>query len=178
LTLLLTQLHKLVYVSQLPPKSSRDLKRTIISRYKHALFARGGAATGPGGAPAALIKQEMQQLVSGSRSLIPAAFELPHMDASTALLTSPSTGSVGGGSSSIGGVLSAASPSPSSSSAHGTHALTHEEMQLMIEQVLEEAGYYAQSAELHGGHGGFGAAGPGGGGHADGGLTGRDDLQR
>jgi NIMA (never in mitosis gene a)-related kinase len=175
LTLLLTQLHKLVYVSQLPPQSSRDLKRTIISRYKHALFARGGAATGPGGAPAALIKQEMQQLVSGSRSLIPAAFELPHMDASTALLTSPSTGGVGGGSSSVG-VLSAASPSPSSSSAHGTHALTHEEMQLMIEQVLEEAGYYAQSAELHGG---FGAAGPGGGGgHADGGLTGRDDLQR
>lgn len=122
LTLLLSQLHKLVFVTQLPPKSVRDLKRTVITRYKQALFARRGAD-----APA-ILKQELQQVLSGSPSLIHASFELPHLDASA--ISSPS-----------GHAQAAAAAAAGAAGA--AHRLTHEEMQIMIEQVLEEAGYYA-----------------------------------
>ena len=122
LTLLLSQLHKLVFVTQLPPKSVRDLKRTVITRYKQALFARRGAD-----APA-ILKQELQQVLSGSPSLIHASFELPHLDASA--LSSPS-----------------AAAAAAAGAAGAAHRLTHEEMQIMIEQVLEEAGYYAPTSQ-------------------------------
>lgn len=126
LTLLLAQLHKLVFVSQLPPKSVRDLRRTLIGKYKHALFARPFQAVD--------FKRELQQIVSGSRDFVDASFELPHLDAAsllTAAATSPHT-----------------LPPPSTTGGNNAAArLTHEELQVMIEQVLYEEGYYAGGGE-------------------------------
>ena len=135
LSALLSQLHKLVYVSQLPPKSTRDWKRTVVSRYKHALFARPFSAQ--------KLKAELQQIVAGSQDAVDASFELPHLDAA-ALLTSPAAAAGGASlsalsSASLGGVGGGVG-----SGAVAAHPLTHEELQLLIEQVLEEAGYYRQ----------------------------------
>lgn len=136
LSTLLSQLHKLVYVSQLPPKSTRDWKRTVVCRYKHALFSRPFSAQ--------RLKAELQQIVAGSQDAVDASFELPHLDAA-ALLTSPAAAAGG----STLSALSTAALGGGSGTSGGTapHPLTHEELQLLIEQVLEEAGYYRQSAD-------------------------------
>jgi hypothetical protein len=134
LTLLLSQLHKIVHISQLPPKAQRDLKRSVIVKYKQSLFARPWNP--------AEFKRELQQVVSGSQDFIDPSFELPHLDAA-ALLTSPHQAS----SASV-----AASGASSTAGASGlAHSLTHEDLQLMIEQVLEEVGYYAQQKGAAGG---------------------------
>lgn len=124
LTLLLTQIHKLIYITQLPPKSTRDLKRSVIAKYKNALFSR---AFNSGD-----LKRELQQIVSGSSDPIDPSFELPHLDAAV-LLSSPAVGA-----------NAASTPSSNAVSSGGASnsRLTHEEIQLMIEQVLEETGYY------------------------------------
>ena len=128
LSLLLGQLHKIVWVSQLPPKSVRDLKRTLITRYKHGLFSRGFHAP--------TFKQELQQIVAGSQDAVDARFELPHIDAAT-LLTSSPAGGVGAG------LLPSGLTAASANSQQQQHPITHEELQLLIEQVLDEAGYYS-----------------------------------
>lgn len=137
LTLLLSQLHKLVHIAQLPPKSTRDLKRSVIGKYKQSLFARPFHP--------AEFKRELQQVASGSQDFIDPSFELPHLDA-TALLTSPHQS----GSSAAASAASSSASGSSSGASNGGGAgggsasrLTHEELQLMIEQVLEEVGYYS-----------------------------------
>jgi len=59
LSQILSTLHKLVFIDQLPPGSRRDPRRASIVRYKRALFARSNHA--------GFIKAEAAKLSAGSR---------------------------------------------------------------------------------------------------------------
>jgi NIMA (never in mitosis gene a)-related kinase len=128
LTLLLTQLHKLLYVTQLPPSRTRDWKRTLVTRYKHALFARHDL---PHAVDA--LKRELQQLAAAGTDFIDAAYELPHLDAASVLI-SPQP-------------QRHATPTSAAAAAGGHQRITHEEMHSCIEQLLEESGYYSQQQQ-------------------------------
>lgn len=142
LSLLLSQLHKLIYITQLPPKPTRDLKRTVINKYKLGLFNRPFLLSD--------FKRELMSLASCAHDFVDPSFELPHLDAST-LLTSPTTTLAQQGGSALSAASSASSASGSSSAASSSSfsRLTHEELQMMMEQVLEECGYYTMQAQAH-----------------------------
>ena len=69
---LLTQLHKLLWVTQLPPSSRRSPKRALLHRYKTALFRRPHHRSA--------LKQEMQNLLSMQDALVKSAGEVHAKD--------------------------------------------------------------------------------------------------
>ena len=62
-TLLLKQLHKLIFVTQLPPNVERDPNRAYVERYKRELFSGSGWD----------LKAELKRLMEGSHANVPAA---------------------------------------------------------------------------------------------------------
>jgi len=115
---ILHQLHKILFITQLPPTVNVAPERLVIEKYKHALFSRRNHARGWN------LKDELNKLLSGSDVAIDLAFHVPGLTTSS-LSASHSLAAD-----------SAAADRPK-------HRLSYEELQRCIEQVLSDTGYYA-----------------------------------
>ncbi|XP_069716167.1 serine/threonine-protein kinase Nek10-like [Phaenicophaeus curvirostris] len=117
---ILIQLHKIIFITQLPPASYCNLKRRIIERFKKSLFSQQSNPCN--------LKSEMKKLLQGSPELIEPNFftadwqALLFSSGGNMLLPDDKKGIVG-----------------TSDIAEG---MTYEQLQTLIEEVLEESGYY------------------------------------
>ncbi|OXB77746.1 UNVERIFIED_CONTAM: hypothetical protein H355_013134 [Colinus virginianus] len=117
---ILIQLHKIIFITQLPPALQCNLKRRIIERFKKSLFSQQSNPCN--------LKSEMKKLLQGSPELIDTNFFTAdwHMvllsSAGNVLVPEDRKGIVG--TSDIAG------------------GMTYEQLQTLIEEVLEESGYY------------------------------------
>ena len=70
---ILNQLHKLLFISQLPPSIEGELsiERRVIERYQRELFSHRGRCRGRN------LKHELHKLMSGSKEIIDLAFRSP-----------------------------------------------------------------------------------------------------
>lgn len=117
---ILIQLHKVIYITQLPPALHHDLKRRVVERFKKSLFSRQSNPCN--------LKSEIKKLSQGS----PEPIE-PNFFTSDFYLLHHS--------------LAANNWSPSDPTGLPTsleleEGITYEQMQTVIEEVLEESGYY------------------------------------
>ncbi|XP_042091690.1 serine/threonine-protein kinase Nek10 isoform X3 [Ovis aries] len=117
---ILIQLHKVIYITQLPPALHHNLKRRIIERFKKSLFSQQSNPCN--------LKSEIKKLSQGS----PEPIEPNFFTADYHLLHH----SLGGNS------LSSNDPTGLPSSFDLEEGITYEQMQTVIEEVLEESGYY------------------------------------
>ncbi|XDB62600.1 hypothetical protein ABFV05_016216 [Capra hircus] len=117
---ILIQLHKVIYITQLPPALHHNLKRRIIERFKKSLFSQQSNPCN--------LKSEIKKLSQGS----PEPIEPSFFTADYHLLHH----SLGGNS------LSSNDPTGLPSSFDLEEGITYEQMQTVIEEVLEESGYY------------------------------------
>ncbi|XP_021059527.1 serine/threonine-protein kinase Nek10 [Mus pahari] len=117
---ILIQLHKVIYITQLPPALHHDLKRRVIERFKKSLFSQQSNPCN--------LKSEIKKLSQGSPepielNFLTSDYHLPrHSQAANNWAPSDPTGS------------------PSSFEVE--EGVTYEQMQTVIEEVLEESGYY------------------------------------
>ncbi|KAM9023042.1 LOW QUALITY PROTEIN: serine/threonine-protein kinase Nek10 [Ara ararauna] len=122
---ILIQLHKIIFITQLPPALQYNVKRRIIERFKKSLFSQ---QSNPGN-----LKSEMKKLLQGSPEMIEPNFFTAdwHMvlqsSGGNALLPDDRKGI---------GVSDVA------------EEMTYEQLQTLIEEVLEESGYYNFSNSL------------------------------
>ncbi|KAM4856027.1 serine/threonine-protein kinase Nek10 isoform X3 [Urocitellus parryii] len=117
---ILIQLHKVIYITQLPPALHHNLKRRVIERFKKSLFSQQSNPCN--------LKSEIKKLSQGS----PEPIEPNFFTADYHLLRH----SLGGNSLSSNDLTG---PPTSSDLEEG---ITYEQMQSVIEEVLEESGYY------------------------------------
>ncbi|XP_075902979.1 serine/threonine-protein kinase Nek10 isoform X7 [Nelusetta ayraudi] len=122
---LLAQLHKIIHVTQLPPAPHRDLRWRLVERFKRSLFQRGSQPSGLKEALCKLLRASPELMEFGST---PSDwFQLVHQ------LT--------------GDPFTLAANSCCSDTANGEASLkdgiTYQQMQGIIEELLEESGYYA-----------------------------------
>uniref|UniRef100_I3MIM4 Serine/threonine-protein kinase Nek10 n=1 Tax=Ictidomys tridecemlineatus TaxID=43179 RepID=I3MIM4_ICTTR len=117
---ILIQLHKVIYITQLPPALHHNLKRRVIERFKKSLFSQQSNPCN--------LKSEIKKLSQGS----PEPIEPNFFTADYHLLRH----SLGGNSQSSNDLTG---PPTSSDLEEG---ITYEQMQSVIEEVLEESGYY------------------------------------
>ncbi|XP_055270771.1 serine/threonine-protein kinase Nek10 isoform X2 [Moschus berezovskii] len=117
---ILIQLHKVIYITQLPPALHHNLKRRIIERFKKSLFSQQSNPCN--------LKSEIKKLSQGS----PEPIEPNFFTADYHLLYH----SLGGNN------LSSNGPTGLPSSFDLEEGITYEQMQTVIEEVLEESGYY------------------------------------
>ncbi|XP_033068736.1 serine/threonine-protein kinase Nek10 isoform X12 [Trachypithecus francoisi] len=117
---ILIQLHKIIYITQLPPALHHNLKRRVIERFKKSLF---GQRSNP-----CNLKSEIKKLSQGS----PEPIEPNFFTADYHLLHHSSSGNS----------LSPNDPTGLPTSFESEEGITYEQMQTVIEEVLEESGYY------------------------------------
>ncbi|XP_016005066.1 serine/threonine-protein kinase Nek10 isoform X2 [Rousettus aegyptiacus] len=117
---ILIQLHKVIYITQLPPALHHSLKRRVIERFKKSLFSQQSNPCN--------LKSEIKKLSQGS----PEPIEPNFFTADYHLLRH----SAGGNS------LSPNDPTGLPTSFDLEEGITYEQMQTVIEEVLEESGYY------------------------------------
>uniref|UniRef100_A0A8D1UY21 Protein kinase domain-containing protein n=1 Tax=Sus scrofa TaxID=9823 RepID=A0A8D1UY21_PIG len=117
---ILIQLHKVIYITQLPPALHHNLKRRVIERFKKSLFSQQSNPCN--------LKSEIKKLSQGS----PEPIEPNFFTADYHLLHRAS------GDHS----LSPSDPTGLPSSFDLEEGITYEQMQTVIEEVLEESGYY------------------------------------
>ncbi|XP_034985995.2 serine/threonine-protein kinase Nek10 isoform X1 [Zootoca vivipara] len=117
---ILIQLHKIIYITQLPPTLHCNLKRRVIERFKKSLFSQQSNPCN--------LKSEIKKLLQGSPELIEPNF----LTADCQLLLHSSGGSTL--------VLDDRPGLPSTFDVD--EGVTYEQMQTVIEEVLEECGYY------------------------------------
>ncbi|ELK38073.1 Serine/threonine-protein kinase Nek10 [Myotis davidii] len=117
---ILIQLHKIIYITQLPPALHHNLKRRVIERFKKSLFSQQSNPCN--------LKSEIKKLSQGS----PEPIEPTFFTADYHLLHH----SAGGNS------LSPSEPAGLPTSSDLEEGITYEQMQTVIEEVLEESGYY------------------------------------
>ncbi|XP_010157074.1 PREDICTED: serine/threonine-protein kinase Nek10-like, partial [Eurypyga helias] len=117
---ILIQLHKIIFITQLPPALQCNLKRRIIERFKKSLFSQQSNPCN--------LKSEMKKLLQGSPELI----ELNFFTADWHVVLLSSGGNMLFPDDRKGGV-------GISDIAEG---MTYEQLQTLIEEVLEECGYY------------------------------------
>ncbi|XP_066861968.1 serine/threonine-protein kinase Nek10 isoform X1 [Kogia breviceps] len=117
---ILIQLHKIIYITQLPPSLHHNLKRRVIERFKKSLFSQQSNPCN--------LKSEIKKLSQGS----PEPIEPNFFTADYHLLHHAS------GRNS----LSLNNPTGLPSSFDLEQGITYEQMQIVIEEVLEESGYY------------------------------------
>ncbi|KAM6224804.1 serine/threonine-protein kinase Nek10 isoform 3-T3 [Rhynchocyon petersi] len=117
---ILIQLHKIIYITQLPPALHHSLKRRVIERFKKSLFSQQSNPCN--------LKSEIKKLSQGS----PEPIEPNFFTADYHLLHHSSGGNSG----------SPNDPTGLSSSFDMEEGVTYEQMQTVIEEVLEESGYY------------------------------------
>ncbi|XP_055516439.1 serine/threonine-protein kinase Nek10 isoform X1 [Leucoraja erinacea] len=117
---ILIQLHKIVYITQLPPTLHHNFRKSVIERFKKSLFS-------PQSNPCNL-KAELKKLLQGSPELI----ELNFVTADCNLMRQTSR-------------ENAAFPGDRAVNVYSyeyEEGITYEQMQMMIEEVLIESGYY------------------------------------
>ncbi|KAM5280393.1 serine/threonine-protein kinase Nek10 isoform 3-T3 [Ctenodactylus gundi] len=117
---ILIQLHKVIYITQLPPALHHNLKRRVIERFKKSLFSQQSNPCN--------LKSEIKKLSQGS----PEPIEPNFFTADYHLLCHSS------GENS----LSPNDPTGLPTSFDLEEGITYEQMQAVIEEVLEESGYY------------------------------------
>ncbi|XP_054638118.1 serine/threonine-protein kinase Nek10-like [Dunckerocampus dactyliophorus] len=103
---LLKQLHKVVYITQLPPATRHDVKRRLVERFKKSLFQFGSDPRN--------LKVELSKLVQGSSELMDSGF---HSFAGGLRFNEDSGDRLREG-------------------------VTYEQMQGIVEELLEDCGYY------------------------------------
>ena len=59
---MLHQLHKIIYITQLPPTLSLNMRRRVIEQFKRSLFAQQTNGFN--------LKNELKKLISGSREML------------------------------------------------------------------------------------------------------------
>ncbi|KAK7110811.1 serine/threonine-protein kinase Nek10-like [Littorina saxatilis] len=121
---MLHQLHKIVFITQLPPTLEPSPNRHMIEQYKRALFCRGSTALN--------VKTELRKLLQGSREIIDLDLTLPDVarrglntrdrDACAFDPDNPVTGGYDPDYKDVG--------------------ITYEHMQCVIEDTLVKSGYY------------------------------------
>ncbi|XP_063778325.1 serine/threonine-protein kinase Nek10 isoform X3 [Pseudophryne corroboree] len=114
---ILIQLHKIIYITQLPPALQDNLKRRVVERYKKSLFSLQSNPCN--------LKAEMQKVLQGSPELI----EFFAADCHGLLQ-------------SYGKTLIADDRTGTASTFELDGGITYEQLQTMIEEVLEDSGYY------------------------------------
>nr|XP_012641962.1 serine/threonine-protein kinase Nek10-like [Microcebus murinus] len=117
---ILIQLHKIIYITQLPPALHHNLKRRVIERFKKSLFSQQSNPCN--------LKSEIKKLSQGS----PEPIE-PNFFTADYHLSHHSSG---------GNNLFPNDLSGLPTSFDLEEGLTYEQMQTVIEEVLEESGYY------------------------------------
>ncbi|XP_042662473.1 serine/threonine-protein kinase Nek10 isoform X2 [Tyto alba] len=124
---ILIQLHKIIFITQLPPALQCNLKRRIIERFKKSLFSQQSNPCN--------LKSEMKKLLQGSPELIEPNFFTADWHAvllssgGNMLLPDDRKGLVG--------------------TSDITEGMTYEQLQTLIEEVLEESGYYSFSSNRY-----------------------------
>nr|XP_057910036.1 serine/threonine-protein kinase Nek10 isoform X2 [Doryrhamphus excisus] len=103
---LLEQLHKVVYISQLPPAPRHNIKRRLVERFKKSLFQFGSDPQN--------LKVELSKLVQASSEQMDSGF---HPFAGDLHFNEDSAGTLREG-------------------------VTYQQMQGIVEELLEESGYY------------------------------------
>ncbi|XP_035825496.1 serine/threonine-protein kinase Nek10 [Aplysia californica] len=120
---MLHQLHKLIYITQLPPTLSPNSNRRIIEQYKRALFSPHSSAVN--------LKNEMMKLMQGSRDLI---------DLNLGPLECLKRSSVNG---ELDSPIDPDKPAtPQYDPDYKDVGITYEYMQTILEAALDECGYY------------------------------------
>uniref|UniRef100_A0A8C0D4C8 Serine/threonine-protein kinase Nek10 n=1 Tax=Balaenoptera musculus TaxID=9771 RepID=A0A8C0D4C8_BALMU len=117
---ILIQLHKIIYITQLPPALHHNLKRRVIERFKKSLFSQQSNPCN--------LKSEIKKLSQGSLEPIE-----PNFFTADYHLLHHSSGRYS---------LSPNNPTGLPSSFDLEQGITYEQMQIVIEEVLEESGYY------------------------------------
>ncbi|XP_058298256.1 serine/threonine-protein kinase Nek10 isoform X6 [Hylobates moloch] len=117
---ILIQLHKIIYITQLPPALHHNLKRRVIERFKKSLFSQQSNPCN--------LKSEIKKLSQGS----PEPIEPNFFTADYHLLHHSSSGNS----------MSPNDPTGLPTSFELEEGITYEQMQIVIEEVLEESGYY------------------------------------
>ncbi|KAM8966542.1 serine/threonine-protein kinase Nek10 [Pelodytes ibericus] len=118
---ILIQLHKIIYITQLPPALHDNLKRRIIERYKKSLFSLKSNPCN--------LKAEIKKVLQGSPEFIEFFTADIHGLLQSLGGQSPNTDDRTGNPSSF----------------EFDEGITYEQMQTMIEDVLEDSGYYKLS---------------------------------
>ncbi|XP_053119311.1 serine/threonine-protein kinase Nek10 [Hemicordylus capensis] len=117
---ILIQLHKIIYITQLPPTLHCNLKRRVIERFKKSLFSQQSNPCN--------LKSEINKLLQGSPELIE-----PNLFTADCHLLHHSSG---------GNMLVPDDRPGLPSTFDMDEGMTYEQMQTVIEEVLEECGYY------------------------------------
>ncbi len=139
-------LHKIIYITQLPPSYVRDRKRTTIERFKRSLFGKGG------GSPNVNLKAELQKLLTGSTDPIELdGFDVPEPmgdDGRGAAAAPDSAHGLGAVAPSLAGMGDMMSPSPRVLGVKGggrtaTDRITYQKLLQDIDSYLQEVGYYS-----------------------------------
>ncbi|BFZ02359.1 hypothetical protein BsWGS_05398 [Bradybaena similaris] len=120
---ILHQLHKIVYITQLPPTLSPNPNRRIVEQYKRALFSTESNGMN--------LKSEMRKLIQGSRDIIDLNLGSPEYIKRSSL------------SSELDSPLDPDKPAtPFYDPDYKDVGITYEYMQTILEALLEESGYY------------------------------------
>ncbi|XP_029958129.1 serine/threonine-protein kinase Nek10 [Salarias fasciatus] len=113
---LLVQLHKIIYITQLPPDPHHNVKRRLVERFKKSLFHFGSDPCN--------LKVELSKLLQASPELM----ELSSSSSDWWLLVQNLTGDPHTADSTVDGNLS--------------DGVTYQQMQAIIEELLQESNYY------------------------------------
>ncbi|KAM7123346.1 LOW QUALITY PROTEIN: serine/threonine-protein kinase Nek10 [Ciconia maguari] len=124
---ILIQLHKIIFITQLPPALQCNLKRRIIERFKKSLFSQQSNPCN--------LKSKMKKLLQGSPELIEPNFFTA--DWHVVLLSSGGNMLLPDDRKGIVGTSDIA------------EGMTYEHLQTLIEEVLEESGYYNFSSSRY-----------------------------
>ncbi|XP_066301815.1 serine/threonine-protein kinase Nek10-like [Branchiostoma lanceolatum] len=122
---MLHQLHKIIYISQLPPTLTHNPRRRVVEKFMRALFSPQSSSFN--------LKSELKKLLTGSRDLIDLNFAPWTARQATAEEAA----------------IAAAADRPAFTSVNSVEegnisdvGITYEQMQNIIESVLAESGYY------------------------------------
>ncbi|XP_053323974.1 serine/threonine-protein kinase Nek10 [Spea bombifrons] len=120
---ILIQLHKIIFITQLPPALQDNMKRRIIERYKKSLFSLKSNPCN--------LKAEIKKVLQGS----PEFMEFFTADIHGMLQSSGSKS------------LIAEDRTGNPNNVEFDEGITFEQMQTIIEDVLEDSGYYTLSSQ-------------------------------
>jgi len=124
----LMQLHKIIYIDQLPPTSEVNYRRRIISRYKRVLFTPNNRAD--------MLKIELSKLLSGSHDVIDISFVVDATMTHSITTKQPQEGGSGD---------NCYNYRANEFADLVEEGITYSQMKIMIEKVLHESGYYEVS---------------------------------
>eukprot|EP00118_Oscarella_pearsei_P005306 m.24293 g.24293 ORF g.24293 m.24293 type:complete len:1244 (+) comp28597_c0_seq1:262-3993(+) len=136
---ILNQLHKIVFVTQLPPSLKPSPRRRLVEKFKREIFSQNSSST--------FLKSVMRKLVSGSKEIV----DLNFGGGTTALTAKISEVEEAASTVARTGEEQGSNVLVSMSTVFDSHeggwiSLTYEQLQVIIESVLVESGYYDVSS--------------------------------